>query len=119
MAMLIVGGLFFGFVALVVVMRIVRRMARRQIDRPMNVDLSVADAHQMLLREHINTAEFDRLKEAIFQRDAERERAAMDARSKMPPVGVGGGHAFQVIQDPPPLPLASDAPPAGDDRDAR
>ena len=116
MATLIILGSFFGFVALVVVMRIVRRMAYREIERPMNVDLSVADAHRMLDRGQITQAEFDRLKQAILERALERERAAMEQRSIMPPVGHGGGHAFQVIQDPPPSPPAS---PAEDERDAR
>jgi hypothetical protein len=116
MAALIILSSFFAFLMFVIVMRIVRRIARRRMEQPMNVDLSVADAHRMLAQGHITPEEFERLKEAIFQRAAERERAAMEQRGLMPPIGHGGGHAFQVIQNPPPLPPS---PPAGDERDAR
>ena len=112
MLLLLVGS-FLGFLTLIASLRVARRFAARRLDQPMNVDLSVADAHRMLQKGTITPEEFERLKQVIFERRAERERAAAAERALMPPVGRGGGHAFEVIQNPP------SPPPPTDDRDAR
>jgi hypothetical protein len=102
MATLIIVGSFFAFVALIVVMRIVRRMAHRHIERPMNVDLTIADAHRIFERGDISAEEFEVPKRKILERDAARARAATEARSMMPPIGRGGGAPGRVIKKPPP-----------------
>jgi hypothetical protein len=89
-------------------MRIVRHSMRRRADRPMNVDFSMADLHEMLNQGQITQREFERLRQALLVR-AQARAAQMNHEN--PPLVAG--HGFEVIQNPPPL------PPDDQSRDAR
>jgi hypothetical protein len=114
----LLGLVFAGFVALVLVLRIVRRARRRRFDPPMNVDFSMVELNDMRAKGLVTADEFERLKQTVLVRSQAREAMRLEALSQKRPVGAPG---FQVIQNPPPLPpLAAPAPPPDDSsRDAR
>ena len=87
----LLGLVFFGFIALIVMLRLVRRSLRRRADRPLNVDFSVAELHEMQRKGMLTAEEFERLKQSVLTRAPSQPHA-------------GRAPGFQVIQNPPPLP---------------
>ena len=107
---IVLSGVFVAFFALVLIMRAVRRMRSGRPAPPMNVDFSMADLQAMLDQGQLTPEEFERARDIVLRRAAERDADADRSR----------GHAFEVIQNPPPLPVQSPPPPDGDpSRDAR
>lgn len=86
----LLGLVLFGFIALLVIMRMVHRSMRRRAERPMNVDFSMADLHEMRANGLVSAEEYERLKQSVLVRKPPEQ-----------PTRAGG---FQVIQNPPPLP---------------
>ena len=86
----------------------VRRLRSEPPEPPLNVDFAMADLHDMLAKGQITAEEFEQLRESVLLRAQVREVLPRESQARQPPVG----HAFQVIQKPPPLPPAAPAPAA-------
>ena len=99
---LLLAAAFLCFVVLVLVLDAVRRTRRRAGDAPLNVDYTVADLQEMLRTGQLTPEEFERARLVVL-----RNASAREARADRP-----RGYAFEVIQDPPAVPVVPLAPPA-------
>jgi hypothetical protein len=110
----------FAFVAIMSIVRAILHLRRpgELEEPPLNVDFALADLHDMLARGQITPEEFQQLRQSVLLRAEVREVLLRESQVRQPPVG----HAFQVIQKPPPLPPLPPAPavaPEDSSRDAR
>jgi hypothetical protein len=106
----LLGLVFAGFVALILVLRIVRRARRRRFNPPMDLDFSMVELNDMRAKGLVTAEEFERLKQTVLARSEARETMRLEALAQKRPAGALG---FQVIQNPPPI------PPDDSSRDAR
>jgi hypothetical protein len=100
----------FAFVAIMSIVRAILHLRRpgEPAEPPLNVDFALADLHDMLARGQITPHEFEQLRQSVLLRAEVREVLLRESQVRQPPVG----HAFQVIQKPPPLPPLPPLPPA-------
>jgi hypothetical protein len=100
----------FAFVAIMSIVRAILHLRRpgEPEEPPLNVDFALADLHDMLARGQITPQEFEQLRQSVLLRAEVREVLLRESQVRQPPVG----HAFQVIQKPPPLPPLPPLPPA-------
>jgi hypothetical protein len=96
-----------GLILAIVALRVIRRM--RKAAPPWNVDYSIADLREMLRNGQLTPEEFERAKQVVLRNTEKREAEANRTADR------AAGHAFQVIQNPPPLPPPADRVDGGAD----
>lgn len=100
----------FTFVAILSIVRAILHLRRPGApeEPPLNVDFAISDLHEMRAKGQITAEEFEQLRQSVLLRAQVREALLRESQVRQPAVG----HAFQVIQKPPPLPPAPPAPSA-------
>ena len=85
---LLIIVIFLVFTIFVGAARSLRRRAERLPDRPLNVDFSIADLHEMRRRGQLTPDEFERARQVVLA-NATKRAAQTD---------TGAAHGFLVLQ---------------------